>query len=54
MTCIRKLFGQLSLVLICLALSTIYDSPAVAQSKQDVVNIKKVIRQQIEAMRRDD
>jgi hypothetical protein len=41
-------------VLICLALSTIYDSPAVAQSKQDVVNIKKVIRQQIEAMRRDD
>lgn len=51
---IRKLFGQLSLVLICLSLSTLYNSPAVSQSKQDILNIKKVIRLQIEAMRRDD
>ena len=52
--CIRKLFCQLSLVLICLSLSTLDNRPAVSQSKQDVINIKKVIRLQIEAMRRDD
>ena len=52
--CIRKLFCQLSLVLICLSLSTLDNRPAVSQSKQDVVNIQKVIRLQIEAMRRDD
>ena len=51
---IRKLFRQLSLVLICLSLSNLYNSPAVSQSKQDILNIKKVIRLQIEAMRRDD
>ena len=51
---IRKLFRPLSLVLICLSLLTLYDSPAVSQSKQDILNIKKVIRLQIEAMRRDD
>ena len=51
---IRKLFCQLSLVLICLSLSTLYNSSAVSQSKQDILNIKKVIRLQIEAMRRDD
>ena len=51
---IRKLFCQLSLVLICLSLSTIYNSPAVSQSKQDILSIKKIIRLQIEAMRRDD
>jgi len=51
---IRKLVGQISLVLICLALSTLDNIPAVSQSKQDVVNIQKVIRLQIEAMRRDD
>ncbi len=51
---IRKLFCQLSLVLICLSLLTLYDSPAVSQSKQDILNIKKIIRLQIEAMRRDD
>ena len=54
MVCIRKLFCQLLLVLICLSLSTLYNGPAVSQSKQDVINIKKVIRLQIEAMRRDD
>ena len=52
--CIRKLFCQLSLVLICLSLSTLDNRQAVSQSKQDVVNIQKVIRLQIEAMRRDD
>ena len=51
---IRKLFRPLSLVLICLSLLTLYDSPAVSQSKQDILNIKKIIRLQIEAMRRDD
>ena len=51
---IRKLVGQISLVLICLSLSTLDNIPAVSQSKQDVVNIQKVIRLQIEAMRRDD
>ena len=51
---IRKLFRPLSLVLICLSLSTLYNSQAVSQSKQDILNIKKVIRLQIEAMRRDD
>jgi hypothetical protein len=51
---IRKLVGQISLVLICLSLSTLDNRPAVSQSKQDVVNIQKVIRLQIEAMRRDD
>ncbi len=54
MMCIRKLVCQLSLVLICLSLSTLDNRPAVSQSKQDVLNIKKVIRLQIEAMRRDD
>ena len=52
--CIRKLVWQLSLVLICLSLSTLDNRPAVSQSKQDVVSIQKVIRLQIEAMRRDD
>ena len=52
--CIRKLVGPLSLVLICLSLSTLDNRPAVSQSKQDAVNIQKVIRLQIEAMRRDD
>ena len=52
--CIRKLVWQLSLVLICLSLSTLDNRPAVSQSKQDVLNIQKVIRLQIEAMRRDD
>ena len=51
---VRKLFCQLSLVLICLSLLTLYDSPAVSQSKQDILNIKKIIRLQIEAMRHDD
>ena len=51
---IRKLFRQLSLVLICLSLSTLYNSPVVSQSKQDILDIQKVIRLQIEAMRRDD
>jgi len=54
MMCIRKLVGPLSLVLICLSLSTLDNRPAVSQSKQDAVNIQKVIRLQIEAMRRDD
>ena len=50
----RKLVCQLSLVLICMSLSTFDNRQAVSQSKQDVVNIQKVIRLQIEAMRRDD
>ena len=54
MMCIRKLVCQLSLVLICLSLLTLDNKPAVSQSKQDVLNIQKVIRLQIEAMRRDD
>ena len=54
MMCIRKLICQLSLVLICLSLLTLDNRSAVSQSKQDVLNIKKVIRLQIEAMRRDD
>ena len=51
---IRKLFRQLSLVLVCLSLSTLYNGSAVSQSKQDLINIKKVIRLQIEAMRKDN
>ena len=54
MMCIRKLFRKLSLILIYLSLATLYNSPAVSQSKKDILNIKKVIRLQIEAMRRDD
>ena len=54
MMCIRKLVCQLSLVLICLSLLTLDNRSAVSQSKQDVLNIQKVIRLQIEAMRRDD
>ena len=54
MICISKVFRQLLLVLICLSLSTLYNGSAVSQSKQDVLNIQKVIRLQIEAMRRDD
>lgn len=54
MMCVGKLVCRLSLVLICLSLSTLDNRPAVSQSKQDVLNIQKVIRLQIEAMRRDD
>ena len=42
------------LLIICLAFFTLSFRPAVSQSKQDIGNIQKVIRLQIEAMRKDD
>ena len=47
-------FGHFFLLIICLAFFAFSFRPAVSQSKQDIGNIQKVIRLQIEAMRKDD
>jgi hypothetical protein len=49
-----KSFWQLLLLVIFLSFSILYNKPGISQSKQDAINIQKVIRLQIEAMRRDD
>ena len=45
---------QSLLLITCLAFFTLSFRPAISQSKQDIENIQKVIRLQIEAMRKDD
>ena len=45
---------QSFLLVICLAFFTLSFRPAIPQSKQDIENIQKVIRLQIEAMRKDN
>ena len=47
-------FWQFFLFITCLAFFTLSFRPAIPQSKQDIENIQKVIRLQIEAMRKDD
>ena len=47
-------FWHFFLLIICLAFFTLSFRRAVSQSKQDIENIQKVIRLQIEAMRKDD
>ena len=42
------------LLITCLAFFTLSFRPAIPQSKQDIENIQKVIRLQIEAMRKDN
>ena len=54
MTQYKIRFGHFFLLIICLAFFTLSFRPAVSQSKQDIGNIQKVIRLQIEAMRKDD
>ena len=54
MTHYKTRFWHFFLLIICLAFFTLYFRPAVSQSKQDIGNIQKVIRLQIEAMRKDD
>ena len=54
MICNGKSFWQVLLVIIFLSLSTLYNKPVISQSKEDIIHIQKVIRLQIEAMRRDD
>ena len=54
MACSGKSFWQVLLVIIFLSLSTLYNKPVISQSKEDIIHIQKVIRLQIEAMRRDD
>ena len=54
MTHYKIRFWHFFLLIICLAFFTLSFRPAVSQSKQDIGNIQKVIRLQIEAMRKDD
>ena len=54
MTHYKIRFWHFFLLIICLAFFTLSFRPAVSQSKQDIENIQKVIRLQIEAMRKDD
>ena len=54
MTQYKIRFGHFFLLIICLAFFTLSLRPAVSQSKQDIGNIQKVIRLQIEAMRKDN
>ena len=54
MTQYKIRFGHFFLLIICLAFFTLSFRPAVSQNKQDIGNIQKVIRLQIEAMRKDD
>jgi hypothetical protein len=54
MTHYKIRFWRFFLLIICLAFFTLSFRPAVSQSKQDIGNIQKVIRLQIEAMRKDD
>lgn len=54
MTQYKIRFGHFFLLIICLAFFTLSFRPAVSQSKQDIGNIQKVIRLQIEAMRKDN
>ena len=54
MTQYKIRFGHFFLLIFCLAFFTLSLRPAVSQSKQDIGNIQKVIRLQIEAMRKDD
>ena len=54
MTQYKIRFGHFFLLIICLAFFTLSFRPAIPQSKQDIENIQKVIRLQIEAMRKDN
>lgn len=54
MTYYKIRFWQSFLLVICLAFFTLPFRPAIPQSKQDMENIQKVIRLQIEAMRKDN
>ena len=54
MTHYKIRFWHFLLLIICLAFFTLSFRPAVSQSKQDIGDIQKVIRLQIEAMRKDD
>ena len=54
MTHYKIRFWHFFLLIICLAFFTLSFRPAISQSKQDIENIQKVIRLQIEAMRKDD
>jgi hypothetical protein len=54
MTHYKIRFWQSFLLIACLAVFTLSFRPAISQSKQDIGNIQKVIRLQIEAMRKDD
>ena len=54
MTHYKIRFRHFFLLIICLAFFTLSFRPAVSQSKQDIGDIQKVIRLQIEAMRKDD
>jgi hypothetical protein len=54
MTHYKIRFWHFFLLIICFAFFTLSFRPAVSQSKQDIGNIQKVIRLQIEAMRKDD
>jgi hypothetical protein len=54
MTHYKIRFWQSCLLITCLAFFTLSFRPAISQSKQDIGNIQKVIRLQIEAMRKDD
>ena len=54
MTQYKIRFGHFFLLIICLAFFTLSFRPAIPQSKQDMENIQKVIRLQIEAMRKDN
>ena len=54
MTYYKIRFWQSFLLVICLAFFTLSFRPAIPQSKQDIENIQKVIRLQIEAMRKDN
>ena len=54
MTHYKIRFWHFFLLIICLAFFTLSFRPAVSQNKQDIGNIQKVIRLQIEAMRKDD
>ena len=54
MTHYKIRFWQSFLLITCLAVFILSFRPAISQSKQDIGNIQKVIRLQIEAMRKDD